>query len=261
MRTSLGAFSLDFTDFALLAVVLAGAAIIIYLVRSRPRKKRQKTPSLRRPRSAGSTVVHPKVRTQRAARRRPAPRAKTAELQRTTEGDDDGAEAIAALLLLVGGAWLVSKVVKTGFAFLKEVDWDDVAGGVKSAIEQATVEIERQPSAIARLDRAEQLLTSGGEINVDQAAMLTSATVELGLRTLANRYDVVVNSDDNSLAGLAIRLGESGYLTPQEQRQFQQYAFRIRNRVMHGELGVMNAQEVTAFVQASRRLFAAHDIA
>lgn len=201
-------------------------------------------------------------RTQSASILLPRPRSQTA-LQRTSrrQEPDDAAEALAGLLLLVGAAWLGSKVLKAGFAFLKEVDWDRVNADLRRAIEQAALDVERQPDVTARLDRAEQLIMSGGEINLDQAAMLTSATLELGLRTLARRHRMTVSEDNDSLAGLAIALGQSGQISQQDQRQIQYYASCIRNRVMHGQLGVMKANEVASFHQLARRCLANHGIA
>ena len=180
--------------------------------------------------------------------------------RRREHRDDEAAEALGAFLVLAGAAWLGSKVVKAGFAFLKEVDWERAGEELKRAFEQASIDVQRQPNVSARLDRADQLLVSGGEINVDQAAMLTSATLELGLRSLAHRVRLPISDENDSLAGLAIELGRGGYIPSEDQRQIQHYAARIRNRVMHGRFDGMNVQEVRNFHALARRCLSAHRI-
>lgn len=223
-------------EVAVFILIVLGIVVVVAILAGAQRKQRP-TALLRQPHSRASL--------QQSPRREP----------------DDAAEALAGLLLLVGVAWLGSKVLKAGFAFLKEVDWNQVGGDLRRAIEQAAVEVERQPDVMARLDRAEQLMMSGGEINLDQAAMLTSATLELGLRTLARRHRLSVSEDNDSLAGLAIALGQSGHIPSQDQRQIQYYASCIRNRVMHGQLGIMKSQKVANFHQLVRRCLIAHGIA
>ena len=163
----------------------------------------------------------------------------------------------AALAGLVIGGILVAKVIKAGFAFLKDVNWERVGDNLSRAMESAYAEIERQPSGLARLQRAQELLEKGDEIERDQSAMLASATLELGLRSLARRRRLSV-AEDEGLAGLAIRLGSDGHITRTEQEMIKRYASRVRNRVMHGDLGSIDHQDVAGLIASSQRFFNDH---
>jgi hypothetical protein len=164
------------------------------------------------------------------------------------------------LIAVVVGIGVVSEVVRAGFSFLKGVDWASVGEDLKKAIEEAAREVETQPSGLARLERAQTLLDSGGEIEREAAAMLASATLEHGLRVLAKRAGVDVAAEDNSLAGLAILLATGGHITWDEKKEIAYYATAIRNRVMHGDLGAIASQDVANLIKSTRSFFAAHRI-
>ncbi len=167
-------------------------------------------------------------------------------------------DELGTFLAAAIGTLLVAKALEAGFAFLKDIDWGSVGKDLRSALEAAEREIKTQPSGLLRLEKAKSLLASGDEIEKDESAMLASATLELGLRSIAKRNRLAIAPDEDSLAGLAIRLARDGFITRSEQDLIRYYTAKVRNRVMHGDLGTIEPREVATLIEACHRFFTAH---
>jgi len=158
------------------------------------------------------------------------------------------------------GTWLGWNALRAGFKFLENVDWEGIGEELRAALEAAGRDMADQPSGLARLKKARLLLASGEEIERDEAALLASATLELGLRSVVDRHSLSIRPEESSLVGLAIALGQRGFITHGEEDMIHHYAARVRNRVMHGELGTIEEREVAALIEACDRFFREHGL-
>lgn len=161
----------------------------------------------------------------------------------------DGGEVLTGLLAIGGlvfGSIVAAKVVKKGFAFLRDnVDWESLGEEIIRALEQTQQDIDSIKDNRERLARVERLLEAEDSISVDQAAMLLSATFEAGLKNLSQARHVQQSFGENEgMVEIGVILKDQAVISGDDLRGIKSFAYRIRNPVVHGEFGKLQKSDV-----------------
>jgi hypothetical protein len=174
---------------------------------------------------------------------------------------DDGAKALLAVGGLLPGGWLTTKLVKKGFSFLKGIDWTAVSEELSRAIELAQMDVNTIKDHRERLNRAEKLLVLDDKISVDQAAMLVCATLEAGLKSLADRHAITLDADaSEGMIEIATALEANNKISHSDFQGISQCVFNVRNPVMHGDFHRYHKTDVQRQLDFVRQFFTTHNL-
>jgi hypothetical protein len=172
---------------------------------------------------------------------------------------EEGIKAIATLVTGAVGVMIAAHLLKAGFSFLKGINLEALNPAIKKAIEQASGDLESLRNNNERLNRAEGLLAAGDKISVDQAAMLTCATLEFGLKTLSQRHGVNGNlGEAEGMVDLATRLKDNSVITYADFQGIRNLVYRVRNPVMHGDFDRFLDSDVRDQIAFTRTFFDKH---
>lgn len=173
----------------------------------------------------------------------------------------EGVGDFVALFAVAVGGLVLAKIIGAGFSFLRDVDVKTLNPAIQEAIELASVDINSISNNQERLRRAEALLDESDKISTDQAAMLTCATLECGLKTLAQRNYIENNlGEHEGMVDLAIRLSESNVISDNDLRGIKSLVYRVRNPVMHGDFDKFAETDVLTQIHFTRELFARYEL-
>jgi hypothetical protein len=173
---------------------------------------------------------------------------------------DDGAKALLAVGGLLLGGWIATKLVKKGFSFLKGVDWNALSEELLRAIELAQTDIKTIKGHRERLRRAEKLLLLEDKISVDQAAMLMCATLEAGLKSLADRHSITLDPEADGIIEIATALKDENKISYSEFQGIKECVFDVRNPVMHGDFDRYEKADVEQQLDFVREFFTTHNL-
>ena len=174
---------------------------------------------------------------------------------------DDGAKALLAVGGLLLGGWLTTKLVKKGFSFLRGIDWNAVSEELRRAIELAQMDVDTIKDHRERLSRAEKLLVLDDKISVDQAAMLVCATLEAGLKSLADRHSITLDADSSEgMIEIATALEADNKISHADFHCIRQCVFNVRNPVMHGDFNRYQKADVQRQLEFVRHFFTTHNL-
>ena len=174
---------------------------------------------------------------------------------------DDGAKALLAVGGLLLGGWIATKLVKKGFSFLKGIDWNAVSDELRRAIELAQMDMGTIKDHRERLRRAEKLLVLDDKISVDQAAMLVCATLEAGLKSLADRHSIILDPDaSDGMIEIATALKADNKISHADFQGIRQCVFNVRNPVMHGDFNRYQKADVERQLDFVRQFFTTHNL-
>lgn len=165
----------------------------------------------------------------------------------------DGVSAIAGLFGAAIGVAILVGLVRAGFSILQGIDLASLNPELQKAIQQASVDLGVLQSGGARLERAETLLNANDKISIDQAAMLTCATLEGGLRMLSQRNGVPQNlGEQEGMVDLAQRLKERNLISYDDVSGIKHLVHRVRNPVMHGDFDSFEPSDVRDQIDFTR---------
>ena len=174
---------------------------------------------------------------------------------------DDGTKAVLAVGGLLFGGWLTTKLVKKGVSFLKGIDWGAVSDELRRAIELAQMDIDAIKDHRERLNRAEKLLVFDDKISVDQAALLVCATLEAGLKSLADRHSITLDADaSEGMIEIATALEANNKISHADFQGIRQCVFNVRNPVMHGDFNRYQKADVQRQLEFVRHFFTTHSL-
>jgi hypothetical protein len=172
---------------------------------------------------------------------------------------EDGIKAFATLVTGAVGVFIAAHLLKAGFSFLKGINLESLNPAIRKAIEQASGDLESIRNNNERLNRAERLLQAGDKISVDQAAMLTCATLEFGLKNLSQKHGVNGNlGESEGMVELATRLKDSNVITHEDYQGIRNLVYRVRNPVMHGDFERFQDSDVREQITFARSFFNKH---
>lgn len=167
-----------------------------------------------------------------------------------------------SLLLQLALTIMVFEALKETYSFLKDVDWSSLTERNKEAIHRFGLDLDRLNNNNARLDRAESLISLGDQISIEVSALLTSATLEAGLKHLQeSHYITLTEEQSDGVVGIAIALRDRGVVSSEDYRQIRKYVSNIRNEVMHGKFDALNSTEVQELIRFTREFLATHRFA
>jgi hypothetical protein len=143
----------------------------------------------------------------------------------------------------------------------ESIDWDSLDPVLKEAIGRFIADISKIRDKSARLNKAESLLLIGDKISIDQAAMLASATLEAGLKTLCQRNGVVLDTEEvEGMAGIASALRDRSIISAHDHSEVIEYVNSVRNKVMHGDFDNLNEADVREEIDFTREFFSSHGL-
>lgn len=173
-----------------------------------------------------------------------------------------GGELLLGALGLLAGGYVVSKVAKKSLNFLSGLDWDSIGEELKKAIELANIDMAKLEGNTTRLNRAETLLKSStyDKMAIDQAAFLTCATLESGLKVLAERHHIELDPDNKGMMELTVKLNENGIVSQDEYRQIKRLILDVRNPVFHGSFGVHDREAIQGYIDFCREFMLEHNL-
>lgn len=174
---------------------------------------------------------------------------------------DDGAKALLAVGGLLLGGWVATKLVKKGFSFLKGIDWNALSEELGRAIELAQMDMGTIKGHRDRLRRAGDLLLFDDKISVDQAAMLVCATLEAGLKSLADRHSITLDPDaSDGMIEIATALKANNKISHSDFQGIRQCVFDVRNPVMHGDFNCYQKADVQRQLDFAHQFFTTHNL-
>jgi hypothetical protein len=169
---------------------------------------------------------------------------------------EEGIKAFATIVTGAFGIFVAAHLLKAGFSFLKGINLEGLNPIIRKAIEQASNDIESIRNNNERLNRAERLLQEGDKISVDQAAMLTCATLEFGLKSLSQKHGVNGNlGESEGMVELATRLKDSRVITHEDYQGIRNLVYKVRNPVMHGDFDRFKDTDVREQISFTRSFF------
>lgn len=153
----------------------------------------------------------------------------------TMPNDDDQIGSPLAGLGFIFGAIVLTLVAKKGFTFLKGVDWSKVSAEILEALKEVSQEFDEAKGNAARLRIAKEHLNAGDKISLEQASLLMCATLESGLKSIAEQNKVLNLGTAEGMKDIAYRLKNENIISYNELQGIKTIASTARNRIMHGD--------------------------
>ncbi|MEX8519024.1 MAG: hypothetical protein AB3X44_10975 [Leptothrix sp. (in: b-proteobacteria)] len=169
-----------------------------------------------------------------------------------------GLDTIVVGLLLTYGAY---KGFKKCLSVLADIDEKRLTTQDQEALKRFSLDLTRLGANEERLDRADALLLTGDRISIEEAALLTSAVLEAGLKEIRARYSINLPVEAEGMIGLAIVLRDQYVISNDACREIRHYGTSIRNKVMHGDFNELDRTVVEQQIQFTRIFLREHEIA